>query len=84
MKLGAILWALGIWTLVAGPAAGEDYGFEIPEEPESRLEVHGNLDGKWGLLQTRKASSLYGLRFQDALEEDDYLSHYRLDWRSCW
>jgi hypothetical protein len=79
MKPRAILWIFGIWGLVAGPAAGEDFGFEIPEEPESRLEVHGNLDGKWGLLQTRKGSSLYGLRFYGAQDESDYLSQYRLD-----
>ena len=79
MKPSAILWVLGILGLVAGPTAGEDYGFDIPEEPESSLEVHGNLDGKWGLLQTRKGSSLYGVRFYDAPVKNEYLSQYRLD-----
>ena len=79
MRPGRLLWILGIGGLFAGPLAGEDFDFEIPEEPESRLEVHGNLDGKWGLLQTRKGSPFYGLRFHDAPGTGDYLSQYRLE-----
>jgi len=74
-----ILCVLGIWGMLAGPAAGEDFDFDIPEEPESRLEIQGNLDGRWGLLQTREPSPFYRLRFFDAQEQSSYLSQYRLD-----
>ena len=56
----------------------QEYDFDIPEE-EAKLEWNGNLDAKWGLLQTRSSSPFYEVQFYDIPEEKDYLSQYRLD-----
>jgi hypothetical protein len=60
-------------------AFSQDYDFDIPQEEEAKIEFNGNLDAKWGLLQTRKSSPFYGLQFYDNPEKSDYLSQYRLD-----
>ena len=60
-------------------AFSQEYDFDIPEEDEAKIEFNGNLDAKWGLLETRKFSPFYGLQFYDISEKDDYLSQYRLD-----
>jgi len=57
----------------------QEYDFDIPEEDEAKIEFNGNLDAKWGMLQTRKSSPFFGLQFYDVSEKDDYLSQYRLD-----
>lgn len=56
----------------------QEYDFDIPEE-NTKIEFNGNLDSKWGILQTRKSSPFFGLQFYDAPEKSDYLSQYRLD-----
>jgi len=56
----------------------QEYDFDIPED-EAKLEFNGNLDAKWGMLQTQKSSPFYGLQFYDNSEKSDYLSQYRLD-----
>ncbi|MBA7575069.1 hypothetical protein ES708_16886 [subsurface metagenome] len=60
-------------------AFSQEYDFDIPEEEESVIEFNGNLDAKWGMLQTRKSSPFYGLQFYNDSEKSDYLSQYRLD-----
>ena len=60
-------------------AFSQEYDFDIPAEEESRIEFNGNLDAKWGMLQTRKSSPFFGLQFYDDSEKSDYLSQYRLD-----
>jgi len=60
-------------------AFSQEYDFDIPEEEEAKIEFNGNLDAKWGMLQTRKSSPFFGLQFYDLSEKDDYLSQYRLD-----
>ena len=68
-------------TIFAAPFTrvfSQEYDFDIPEE-EAKLEFNGNLDAKWGMLQTQKSSSFYGLQFYDNSEKSDYLSQYRLD-----
>ncbi|MBT4482735.1 MAG: hypothetical protein HOC71_03550 [Candidatus Latescibacteria bacterium] len=60
-------------------AFSQEYDFDIPVEEEPRIEFNGNLDAKWGMLQTRKSSPFYGLQFYDDSEKSDYLSQYRLD-----
>lgn len=57
----------------------QDYDFDIPEDEEAKIEFNGNLDAKWGLLQTQKKSPFFGLQFYDVAEKDDYLSQSRLD-----
>jgi len=57
----------------------QEYDFDIPEEEEAKIEFNGNLDAKWGMLQTRKSSPFFGLQFYDVSKKDDYLSQYRLD-----
>lgn len=74
-KVHTVLW----FCLVFGWGFSQEYDFDIPEEEESKLELNGNLDTKWGLLHTRKSSSFYGVQFYDDSEKDDYLSQYRLD-----
>ena len=71
-----ILSSLFLWQT----AQAQDYDFEIPEEGEaSKLEINGNLDAKWGILQTNTTSPVYGLQFIGQDKTDDYLSQYRLD-----
>ena len=61
-------------------AKAQDYEFEIPAEEEgSKLEISGNLDAKWGILQSNSSSPVYGLQFFDQDKPGDYLSQYRLD-----
>jgi len=60
-------------------AFSQEYDFDIPLEEEARIELNGNLDAKWGILQTRKSSPFFGLQFYDNAEKSDYLSQYRLD-----
>jgi len=57
----------------------QEYDFDIPEEDDAKIEWNGNLDTKWGLLQTRKSSPFYELQFYNVAEKEDYLSQYRLD-----
>ena len=56
----------------------QEYDFDIPKE-DTKIEFSGNLDSKWGILQTRKLSPFYGLQFYDIPQKNDYLSQYRLD-----
>ena len=60
-------------------AFSQEYDFDIPEQEDTKIEFNGNLDAKWGLLNTRKSSPFFGLQFYDISEKDDYLSQYRLD-----
>jgi len=61
-------------------AEAQDYEFEIPAEEEvAKLEINGNLDAKWGILQTNRTSPVYGLQFFGQDIPGDYLSQYRLD-----
>jgi len=60
-------------------AFSQEYDFDIPVEEESGIEFNGNLDAKWGMLQTRKPSPFFGLQFYNDSEKSDYLSQYRLD-----
>ena len=73
-----IFWA-ALFTFAFTSAFAQDYDFDIPEEEEAKIEFNGNLDAKWGLLETRKSSPFFGLQFYDIAEKDDYLSQYRLD-----
>ena len=57
----------------------QEYGFDIPEEEDAKIEFNGNLDVKWGLLQVRKSSPFYRLQFYEVAEKKNYLSQYRLD-----
>jgi hypothetical protein len=57
----------------------QDYDFDIPEPESSGIEFNGNLDAKWGLLNTRKSSPFYGIQFNNSSGGDDVLSQYRLD-----
>ena len=71
-----IFSALILWKDVEA----QDYDFEIPEEEETtKLEFNGNLDAKWGILQTNETSPFYGLQFFGQDKPDEYLSQYRLD-----
>ena len=71
-----IFSALILWK----DADAQDYEFEIPEEEETaKLEFNGNLDAKWGVLQTNDSSPFFGLQFFGEDNPDEYLSQYRLD-----
>jgi len=63
---------------IPGRTRGQEYDFEIPEIEERNLELSGNLDGKWGLLDSREDSPFYPLQNLPATA-DNYLSQYRLD-----
>ena len=66
--------------LLTYSASAQDYDFEIPEEEETaKIEFNGNLDAKWGVLQTNESSPFYGLQFFGQEKPDKYLSQYRLD-----
>ena len=79
MKLLTNIFLAALFTFAFTSAFAQDYDFDIPEEEEAKIEFNGNLDAKWGLLETRKSSPFYGLQFYDIAEKDDYLSQYRLD-----
>ena len=74
---GMVLCLVAI-LCIPGQGRGQEYDFEIPEIEERNLEFSGHLDGKWGLLQSRRDSPFYPLQPLPATE-DDYLSQYRLD-----
>ena len=79
MKLLINIFWVALFVFAFTSAFAQDYDFDIPEEEEAKIEFNGNLDAKWGLLETRKSSPFYGLQFYDVAEKDDYLSQYRLD-----
>ena len=71
-----IVYAVILWK----DAGAQDYDFDIPEEEESaKIEFNGNLDAKWGILQTNDSSPFFGLQFFGQDNPDEYLSQYRLD-----
>ena len=70
---------MSLFALIAASAFSQEYDFDIPEQEDAKIEFNGNLDAKWGLLNTRKSSPFFGLQFYDISEKDDYLSQYRLD-----
>jgi len=57
----------------------QEYDFEIPDAEIKGIEFNGNLDTKWGLLNSRKSSPFYGIQFYNSPETNEYLSQYRLD-----
>jgi hypothetical protein len=57
----------------------QEYDFEIPDEEIKGIEFNGNLDTKWGLLNSRRSSPFYGIQFYNSPETSEYLSQYRLD-----
>jgi len=57
----------------------QEYYFEIPDAEIKGIEFNGNLDTKWGLLNSRKSSPFYGIQFYNSPETNEYLSQYRLD-----
>ena len=79
MKLLKIFILILLCAFTVTNISSREYDFDIPEEEESKIEFNGNLDAKWGLLQTRKSSPFFGLQFYDISKKDDYLSQYRLD-----
>lgn len=79
MKLLTNIFLAVLFTFAFTSAFAQDYDFDIPEEEEAKIEFNGNLDAKWGLLETQKSSPFFGLQFYDVAEKDDYLSQYRLD-----
>jgi len=81
-----LLKRVGFYSLILSflilwkAAESQDYDFEIPAEEETaKLEFNGNLDAKWGILQTNTVSPFYGLQFFGQDKVDEYLSQYRLD-----
>lgn len=76
-----IYYSLIISSLISlKTAEAQIYDFEIPEEEEAaKLEFNGNLDAKWGILQTNTVSPIYGLQIFGQDKPDEYLSQYRLD-----
>jgi hypothetical protein len=78
MKLLTNIFFVTLFVSAFTNAFSQEYDFNIPEE-EDKIEFNGNLDAKWGLLETRKSSPFFGLQFYDSSEKDDYLSQYRLD-----
>jgi hypothetical protein len=75
-SITALLLALAL----APAARGEDYSFDIParEEAAKKLELSGNLDARYSLLDTRQTSPLYALQYYGK-DPADTLSQYRLD-----
>lgn len=67
-----------LFAHVCSSMFSQEYDFDIPEE-DTKIEFNGNLDSKWGILQTQKSSPFFGLQFYDVPEKSDYLSQYRLD-----
>ena len=78
MSYRGILLCLIAMLCIPGQGRGQEYDFEIPEIEERNLEISGNLDAKWGLLDSRKDSPFYPLQNLPATT-DDFLSQYRLD-----
>jgi hypothetical protein len=76
-RLHKILF-VALFAQVCSSAFSQEYDFDIPEE-DTKIEFSGNLDSKWGILQTRKSSPFFGLQFYDVPEKSNYLSRYRLD-----
>lgn len=76
-KRGMVL-CLAAMLFIPDQTRGQEYAFEIPELEERTLELSGNLDGKWGLLHSRRDSPFYPLQLLPATA-DDYFSQYRLD-----
>jgi hypothetical protein len=70
---------IALFVFASTTVFSQDYDFDIPEEEEAKIEFNGNLDAKWGLLQTQKSSPFFGLQFYDVAEKENYLSQYRLD-----
>jgi len=79
--MNCMIRLLIIGLCIYGPVAlwSQEYDFDIPEEEQNKIEFNGNLDAKWGLLETRKSSPFFGLQFYDSPQKDDCLSQYRLD-----
>jgi hypothetical protein len=80
MKRLMIIFVVILYAHTVNSAFSQEYDFDIPVEEESSIEVNGNLDAKWGMLQARKSSPSFGLQFYDNSENSDYLSQYRLDY----
>ena len=78
MRNKGMVLCLAAILCIPGRTRGQEYDFEIPEIEERNLELSGNLDGKWGLLGSRKDSPFYPLQNLSATA-DNYLSQYRLD-----
>ena len=79
MKLLRNIFCITFTVFAVTSIFPQDLDFDIPEEEEAKIEINGNLDAKWGLLQTRKSSPFFGLQFYDVSEKENYLSLYRLD-----
>ena len=77
-RLKNIYLTVFFYLAVTGVFA-QDYDFDIPEEEKATLELNGNLDAKWGLLQVRENSPFYEIQFYNMSDREDYLSQYRLD-----
>jgi len=78
MRLKKTFFLVMFFAFASTSIFSQDYDFDIPEE-EAKIEFNGNLDAKWGLLQTQKSSPFFGLQFYDVAEKENYLSQYRLD-----
>jgi hypothetical protein len=76
VKLAAVL----LFALAAAPAGAEDYAFDIPGEETApkKLELSGNLDARYALVNSRHDSPLYALGYYGK-DPADTLSQYRLD-----
>jgi hypothetical protein len=74
---GIILFA--VYCFAYSNIFSQEYDFDIPEVEDTGIELNGNLDTKWGLLNTHKTSPFYGIQFFDDPGKKDYLSQYRLD-----
>jgi len=79
MRLIKKIFLVALFTHTFTSGFTQEYDFDIPEEEEAKIEFNGNLDAKWGMLQTRKSSPFFGLQFYDVPEKSDYLSQNRLD-----
>ena len=79
MRLIKRFLLMALFAFASTSAFSQDYDFDIPEEDEAKIEFNGNLDAKWGLLQTQKSSPFFGLQFYDVAEKENYLSQYKLD-----
>ena len=79
MRLIKSIFLVIFFTFSLTTVFSQDYDFDIPEEEEAKIEFNGNLDAKWGLLQTNESSPFYRLQFFGLEKPDQYLSQYRLD-----
>ncbi len=80
MKPFRTVYLLFLFAIFSIAAVSQEYDFEIPESAPKGIQFNGNLDSKWGLLQTRKNSPFYGIQFFDSSDKSKYLSQYRLDY----